>query len=437
MSITRDERTLINKCIKIDQLELARQNIENKIGNDLLANELSGDDFSSFDKLIPMNEAKAMGVYFTPSKLASEMASDLNKLKKLKKNSVIIDPTCGCGALLLAVAEYLPLGEDLVDTLTIWGKILHGIDLNDSFIDITKIIIINEARKKTMDLQYYDLFYLKSLLPNIVQGDFFEKTELLKKATHIISNPPYHKIKLDSKRNSVYGGSVNIAAIITYEMLTKLNKAAFNILLPEVLRVGTRYEKWRSSISSFCSAKVIVHGDFGPSADVDVFSLQGNILLKKNEITWKKTKARINTVKDNFLVHVGCFVPHRDLQEGDYACYIHARNIKDFSIVEHVTEKIKTKKKLVKPPFVVIKRTSSPSDKKRARAAIINTKSPVLVENHLITLSPINGELEECKNLLKVLFSEEIDCFLNENIRCRHLTVGIIKDIPYSKKEDK
>jgi hypothetical protein len=83
------------------------------------------------------------------------------------------------------------------------------------------------------------------------------------------------------------------------------------------------------------------------------------------------------------------------------------------------------------PPFVVIRRTSSPSDKFRASGTIIAGKKAVAVENHLIVIRPKNSTLKDCNELLKLLKSEQTNNFLNERMRCRHLTVGIVKKIPF------
>ena len=86
--------------------------------------------------------------------------------------------------------------------------------------------------------------------------------------------------------------------------------------------------------------------------------------------------------------------------------------------------------RVLKPPFVVIRRTSSPSDKYRASGTIVLGKKPVAVENHMIVIKPKSSTLKDCKKLLKTLKLSETNNFLNDRMRCRHLTVGVIKKIP-------
>jgi len=86
---------------------------------------------------------------------------------------------------------------------------------------------------------------------------------------------------------------------------------------------------------------------------------------------------------------------------------------------------------VISPPFVVIRRTSSPSDNPRARATIIRGNQSVAVENHLIALKPKSGYVRDCQKLTKMLAKPATDIFLNQRIRCRHLTVSAVKDIPW------
>ena len=63
-------------------------------------------------------------------------------------------------------------------------------------------------------------------------------------------------------------------------------------------------------------------------------------------------------------------------------------------------------------------------------ATIINTHQPSYVDNHLIILKPKSGLLRDCKTALQILKDQRTDDWLNESIRCRHLTVKIVKQIP-------
>ena len=87
--------------------------------------------------------------------------------------------------------------------------------------------------------------------------------------------------------------------------------------------------------------------------------------------------------------------------------------------------------KVYKPPFVVIRRTSRPGHPYRAAATVIAGKRSVAVENHLIVCEPKNNKTQAmCKKLMAQLQTQVVNTFLDDRIRCRHLTVGAVAAIP-------
>ena len=114
------------------------------------------------------------------------------------------------------------------------------------------------------------------------------------------------------------------------------------------------------------------------------------------------------------------------------APFIHPKMLEKWSEMTVESNYRKTYTRLFKPPFVVVNRTSSPGDIHRAPATLIKGKKSVAVENHLIVLTPRKGGMRSCRKLVKLLRSSTTDNYLNERIRCRHLTVGSVKDIPWS-----
>ena len=99
-------------------------------------------------------------------------------------------------------------------------------------------------------------------------------------------------------------------------------------------------------------------------------------------------------------------------------------------MVREATEKRRFRGTVLNPPLIVIKRTSSPSDRNRASATIINLREPVAIENHMIVVTPKDGKMDTCRKLMRILQNQKTNDFLNERIRLRHLTIGVIKDIP-------
>jgi len=56
---------------------------------------------------------------------------------------------------------------------------------------------------------------------------------------------------------------------------------------------------------------------------------------------------------------------------------------------------------------------------------------PVAVDNHLIVVSPHDGSRATCDSLLPVLRHPDTSEWLNDRIRCRHLTTGSVGGIPW------
>ena len=208
-------------------------------------------------------------------------------------------------------------------------------------------------------------------------------------------------------------------------------------ILPDVLRSGTRYLKWRTMISSLCSSiDLEAAGKFDNNTDVDVFILhviRGN--PSATQLSWPTHNPLIgqskHVVSDFFDVCVGPVVPHRDPLHGPSHPYIHARTAPAWQAIDFIPEERQYAGKVFSPPFLVIHRTSSPSDRNRCVTTIINEKRDVAVENHLLVLQPHDRSLQSCNQLLRILKSQETDNWLNNRIRCRHLTVSAIRELPY------
>jgi hypothetical protein len=205
------------------------------------------------------------------------------------------------------------------------------------------------------------------------------------------------------------------------------------MVLPDVLRSGSRYSKWRKHIGTLCSYDLKEAGKFDKRTDVDVFFYYGS--SARNQFAdncWTEKSVGI-TIEDKFDVSIGPLVAYRDKEIGNSALYLDSRSFRHSETIEKIRSKRRTKSKLINPPFVVVKRTSSPSDRIRAKAALVSGNQPIAIENHLIVLKPKKGGLNACRSLIKILQQDSTNNFLNSRIRCRHLTVGSVKEIPWTK----
>lgn len=377
-------------------------------------------------------QRKSDGIFFTPIDLAKQSAI---KIAHIASEGPILDPACGTGNLLVEVAKTLEVFSSLEETLVAWNNVIHGLDINKDFIDLAQKKIIRVALDKgARPKDSSKKCELTQLLSNIKVGDFLCEYEsyagLIK---NIIMNPPFCYLRTPSSINWTSGQS-NAAALFVFYAVGLLPVGGKILgILPDVLRSGTRYANWRCSLKSSLDYSIEPFGGFQKDVQVDVFVLFGtkndqNILEDSPVSPASQNQGRV--LGDYFDVGVGPVVPHRDKLIGPDSLYAHARILPPWSTVTSLPERITHPGKRFAPPFVAIRRTSSPKDKYRIMATLVNCDEPVAVENHIIVLSPKDKKNKTCKKLMKKLMSESINQYINLKIRCRHLTVGIIKNIP-------
>ncbi|EGQ8408903.1 SAM-dependent methyltransferase [Vibrio cholerae] len=389
--------------------------------------DLDGID-SVLRDLLTIEEMRDAGSFFTGQEMATKAVSCL---AAITSNSVVLEPTCGAGNLLIEVSRKLGTEETLSNTLTIWGKVLWGFDINPHFVEATKLRIIIEALNRGVERDC-TLEEALELLPNIIVKDALtiSKTNL-QNVTHVLMNPPF-TIVPSPRENYWKDGKINAAGIVFDKFLRNLpEKCKISAILPDVLRSGSRYEAFRRFVSASLSGNVEVLGRFNRNTDVDVFLLSGILGKSTKSIVWHHADHESTSVSDYFDVCIGPLVAYRDPEEGSEYPYFYPKICPQWKVVREAVEKRRFTGKTLIPPFVVIKRTSSPSDRFRASATLINLKEPVVVENHMIVACPKDGKVDTCKKLIRVLQSSRTNDFLNERIRLRHLTVGAVKDIPF------
>lgn len=383
-------------------------------------------------RLVELPARRAFGTFFTGSELAEKL---LGTLRIRSNQHFIYDPTVGAGDLLLAGARRLPCESSLTATLAAWGQCLAGTDLHPEFIEAAQLRIALLARQRHGGRDALPAGWRK-LLPHIKCGDGLEQKTLFARATHLLMNPPYGLTEPDAECTWA-GGRISAAALFVMRALELAPaKARLLAILPDVLRSGSFQHHWRERVSDLAAVESVErHGLFDDSADVDVFLLK---LRRRAAAADTQTKrwpiaaaGTGSTVGAYFAVHVGRVVPHRDAEDGPLRRYIHPRNIPVWEEVTCVTERRKHKL-AYQPPFVVLRRTSRPGHPYRAAATVILGKAPVAVENHLIVCEPRDQSADTCRALMAQLHTQRVNDFLDQRIRCRHLTVGAVAAIPYN-----
>lgn len=203
--------------------------------------------------------------------MATHLATAVLKSYKLTfaEKANFYDPACGASNLLIAV-------KNLFGTKLYKREIpleVFGTDIHKEFVKTSKLrLAICDLLKK----------YNKDYSGNILVADGLKPNKFYKNATHIVTNPPFNLIDSPSEIEWA-SGKVSAAAIFIDAISKNVNPGTEVIaILPDVLRSGSRYEKWRTHISSVCDVTGIkLFGQFDHYADVDVFSV---LLKKKNNL---------------------------------------------------------------------------------------------------------------------------------------------------------
>lgn len=411
---------LSGKNSKVDSLNL-KQYLNGNVGTELR-------------RRVSLDYRQRIGAFFTSEALRTLTISTsfLNA-----HDGLVWDPACGAGDLLLRVAETLPTTLDLAATLNTWGEQLCGNDIEPVFVRAAKARLVLAAylrgarRQPGGRLSLTKVFPLIRVVDSLVHPPSF-------KPTRIVLNPPF--IAINQKIEQGWGaGSVSAAAIFIDKCLKiAVPGTLIAAILPDVLRTGSRYERWRTAVQKFAEiTRLHVYGAFDPQADVDVFVVELRVRSLNQEPAigadpWGICKTSTSATLGNYCtVAVGPVVPHRHKSVGPDLPYLHAKDAPQWGVIESITVRRKFAGTTFQPPFVVIRRTSSPSDKFRAVGTLVACNERVAVENHLIICSPNDGSLATCEKIMEVLHANTTNEWLNGRIRCRHLTVGSVKDIPW------
>ena len=393
-----------------------------------ITNILNGKTTRALKRLVALEYRKNNGIFFTGSQLSKKMAGIVKPI--LNDGAKVIDPACGAGNLLLFCLYHLPKKATLIETLEYWSDILYGYDLYEEFV-------------LTARLRF--LLYTVYLFPNEKISfnqldDFFQNIKVkdslkVKKLNEIhgcvVVNPPFGYAK-STKKCEWANGKIQIAGLFMEKIINDAPEGQHIVsILPDVLRSGTRYKKWREFVGNNSKLIEIEHcGRFDSDTDVDVFILH---LIKSQTpvgIFFNNHKKQSNILSNYFDICVGPVVPHRDPETGTNCKYLYMKNSPAGKVVKQIKEKKMYSGRVFKSPLLTMHRTSSPSDKKRCKVTVINTKGCIAIENHLIVLKPKDNSLETCIKFQELLSSNKTAQWLNKQIRCRHLTVASVKYIP-------
>jgi hypothetical protein len=407
-----------------DYARLSRKCLNNIIAgcDDSLSAFFEASPSISVPRLLTKKSMKHHGIFFSGNTWSRKLA----KHAPIERDIRYFDPSCGVGDLLSAIAERICLSRSEA-AKKMRAITFEGCDIHSPFASIAADQI--NALEKKLDIE--GKLVQRRFVAEFNSADALKVDWNLSKNHCIVMNPPFQRVTAPTDSN-IGSGKISAAALFLEKaILTSPAGVRIVAILPDVIRSGTRYQKLRELLKS--RSKVIrfePEGRFSASVNIDVCILVAEIAQKIKRRSPRKEQSNNKRIGDVFDVCVGTVVPYRDKKISSSRLYIDVSDAPSWGIVQPKRRHFYNGR-LFQPPFVVIKRTSSPSQSDRAKATIIIGENPVMVENHLIVLSPKNKRLSTCKSVLKLLKKETTSEWLNYQIRCRHLTVKAVAEIPY------
>ncbi|MEG1645344.1 MAG: N-6 DNA methylase [Alistipes sp.] len=216
---------------------------------------------SYLELLIPENDRKLNGAFFTPLYIVNYIINDISP----KESDKTIDPSSGCGAFLIGLAEYYTskYGKSVKRTIK---ENIYGADILSYNISRAKLLLTIFALQKGEIVEQSDF--------NLYQTDSLRhKWDLT--FDNVIGNPPYVKFQdlspdnrdfLTNKWESISGGTFNLYFAF-FELGYKLLKQGgrlgyitpnnyFTSLAGESLRAFFTNKKCLDKIVDFNSKKV-------------------------------------------------------------------------------------------------------------------------------------------------------------------------------------
>jgi hypothetical protein len=258
-------------------LRLLRRQVASEGAEDFVAAataHLDGLAGTEFRRVISAADRRAMGTFFTSSELRERAVRPHRRV--IAAGGRVLDPACGFGDLLLAAADLLPARWTPTQRIYHASTHLHGRDLHAPLVDVA-------AQRLELWAQLHIEQKPRGLVktqeaalpgPSLTTGDAFDGSLEWGAFSLVLLNPPYTKVRLETSR-SWASGSVTQAAPFTLDVLARVSQGtSVAAILPDVLRTGARYERWREELEELAEVRdVDVYGKFDRWTNVDVFIL--------------------------------------------------------------------------------------------------------------------------------------------------------------------
>ena len=373
-------------------------------------------------------QRRKAGAFFTCAELADTLVAPY--ARELSGDAVVSDPACGAGDLLLAAARQFKHSTDPDRRLEEWQRRLRGGDVFEAFVLSARLRLSRAAYPEApLTLDPHGVFR------GIARGCSLKSRAPFEGASHVFLNPPYTLVRAPDACEW-RTGRVSMAALFM-ERAASTCAAGTRVaaVLPDVLRSGSGYAKWRDMLASFLDIERTESiGTFARWADVDVFLLHGKVRRRRadNSGTWRAMPVASQTLGTRCSIRVGPVVDYRSPHKGMWCPYLTVKNAPPWERlgVEQLGHR-RFAGRLLRPPFVVVRRTSRCGDMHRMVPTVITGTHPVAVENHLLVLIPNANTVAACEDIVMRLRDERTTRWLDQRIRCRHLTVGVVHELPW------
>ena len=140
--------------------------------------------------LIPAEDRKVNGAFFTPTYIVDFILNELEP----KENDKNLDPSCGCGAFLIGLAEYNKIKFKKSIKKTVQENIF-GSDILDYNIHRAKLLLTIFALQNEENLEESDFhLYIQDSLKAKWNNEF----------DNVVGNPPYVKFQDLTEENRIY-----------------------------------------------------------------------------------------------------------------------------------------------------------------------------------------------------------------------------------------
>ncbi len=416
---------------------------------------LNGEFSKTLRNVVPLPVLRSYGAFFTDEAMSDKLVQAIPT--DVLERATVLDAACGGGNLLLAHARRMPLGNNLAETLLSWGQRIHGLDLHLAFIRATKARLVLLALQRGLE-EFGAVFVqgvapqMEDVFPHVRKADSLAST--WPATDYVLLNPPFNRVSVPDNC-SWATGRVSLASLFTLRCLEQAHEGLqIRAILPDVLRAGSNYARWRNEIGALSEVQGFdILGAFDSQTAVDVFILtlkatkNSNLRLENANNDWWSVQAKSfgkekipsQKVGDLFKVNVGRVVPDRNEDSPEFPNYpyfdVQRTPAWETVILRPDSDSRRFEGTTFIPPFVLIRRNSRSKDSFRAVGTLVVSPSEintsVAVENHLIIATPLSGRVEDCEALLQRLRTSQTNRWLDNRIRCRHLTVGAVSDIPW------